>query len=135
MTTRRIVFLAITCIVFGALVWLVREVRRVPGNSSTQAGTSEVAPLTDVAPRTRAAPGVDRWSTDLVPSGSASGMTPEVAPLPVVPPADLPDPSQPPQWTPPLAIPGDPMPPDPFEEPPIAVDPNRGREDDGETAP
>jgi len=68
--------------------------------------------------------------------GSAPGKTPEVAPLPVVLPTDLPDPSRPPQWTPPLATPGDPMPPDPFVEPPIAVDPDHGRhQDDGETAP
>lgn len=85
----------------------------------------EVAqPLTDVAAK---APAIDVDPSE-APERRLARLAPSSqAVRPAVPPAEMPDPARPPQWTKTLAAPGPPQPPDPFVPPPIAVDPDRGR--------
>ncbi|MCG8419091.1 MAG: hypothetical protein MJE77_14240 [Proteobacteria bacterium] len=126
--------MGILLVVFAAavlvsLMLLVREVRRVPSRPAPAPGKGEVAPLTDVAPRARRTvpdnpPVVPERARAL--DDSAAG-TPTATAAPAVPPALMPDPANPPQWTRSRAMPGEPTPPDPFTPPDIEQDPDRGR--------
>ncbi len=121
-------------IAFGALIvvllfLLVREVRTAPSSDKDSADPSrkESNPLTDVAPRQRRLSGPSMDTRRPAATNEDGEEQPRAKPAPYKLPPDLPDPSNPPQWTEPLAVPGEPRPPDPFTPPEIAQDPDRGR--------
>jgi len=123
-------------VVFGVLVLvflivLVREARKAPKGraGATDSSKRQNSPLTDVAPR-RSGTRTDRPEMNVPRPTAVEPRTgqPRAKAAPYVLPADMPDPSNPPQWTKPLAVPGEPRPPDPFTPPEIAQDPDRGRE-------
>jgi hypothetical protein len=122
----------------GVVVWmvamgiLIHEVTKTPEPREAQGEKlKEVAPLTDVAAEQRQItlgtpePGTQGpMASTPSPADRVAGMAQ------VIPPAEMADPSNPPQWTMPLAEPGEPQPPDPINPPPIEVDPDRGRSHD-----
>jgi hypothetical protein len=114
-TLRRALGPALLGLALTLSALLVAAVRRVPKRDAA-GGT----PLTDLAPA--APPRVAGSSPTRPPPTLKRG------PLTArVPPADMPDPAHPPQWTRMLAEPGPPSPPDHEQPPPIIQDPDRGR--------
>jgi hypothetical protein len=103
-------------LLFGAAVLLLRAITR-PVVHADLGG----APLTDLAPRPTRTP----LFVEQAPQRSPP---PQLVKARWVAPQKMPDPAHPPTWTRVLAAPPAPEPPDPFIDPPMAVDPNRGRE-------
>ncbi len=131
MRLKRISLLVAGGLVVAGLAFLVHEAKKVPSSGPRHGpGEAETNPLTDVAARSS----VNEMPR--LPERAGQGEPPEfevdesgqpvVPPAAYVLPADLPDPTNPPQETEPLALPGEPVPPDPFTEPAIEQDPSRG---------
>jgi len=114
-------------IAVAALAYGVRELRRAPPHKADDPS----APLTDVAGKPFIAD-VSAAEARRQRQRTANGGVPELPPAPVVMPALMPDPANPPQWTAPRAMPPPPRPPNPFVPPPIAVDPTPGHHTNAE---
>jgi hypothetical protein len=120
--------------VMALAVYLVREVRRVPSAPPTRERTSDV-----VVPHARPwqpGGGILGYRTPTSqpqPAPTGAGEIPipperQLKPVKRILPKDLPDPSNPPQYTRPLASPpAHPVPPNPFVPPPIRVNPDRSK--------